>query len=109
MLAAENYRAAEIGARPWSCDFHPTEVTFIVLLPLRHADMAGSKPQTHQRSFHGTAYIIETSQHEKGISIVVTVPGIGPEEENDRTYSSEAQALIAGEELARTLIQGKKK
>jgi hypothetical protein len=81
----ENYCAVRIITHPWSCDFHPTEVTFSALLPLRHADMAGSKPQTHERSFHGTAYTIETSQHEKGISIVVTVPGIGPEEENDRT------------------------
>jgi len=48
---------------------------------------------------------------ERGISIVVTVPGIGPEEENDRTYASEDEALAAGDEIARLLIhrQGPKR
>ncbi|HEY8682639.1 MAG TPA: hypothetical protein VIM06_05665 [Rhodanobacter sp.] len=67
--------------------------------------MTGSKPKTHQRSVDGTAYTVETSQHEQGISIVVTVPGIGPEEENDRTYPSEQAALAAGDDIARELIQ----
>ena len=67
--------------------------------------MAGSKPQIHQRSLDGTPYTVETSQHEHGISIVVSVPGVGPEEENDRTYASEAEALAAGEEVARFLLK----
>lgn len=67
--------------------------------------MAGSKPKVHQRSMDGTSYTIETSQHEHGISIVVTVPGIGPEEENDRTFASEDEALIAGDDVARLLLR----
>lgn len=69
--------------------------------------MAGSKPKIHQRSVDGNSYTIETSQHEHGISIVVTVPGIGPEEENDRTFASEDEALSAGDEVARFLIDRK--
>lgn len=67
--------------------------------------MTGSTPQTHTRIVDGTTYIVETSQHERGISIVVTVPGIGPEEENDRTYASIDEALAAGDEIARSLIR----
>lgn len=67
--------------------------------------MAGSKPKVHQRSLDGTPYTVETSQHEHGISIVVTVPGMGPEEENDRTFASEEEALAGGEEVARFLIR----
>lgn len=67
--------------------------------------MAGSKPKVHQRSAEGMPYTIETSQHEHGISIVVSVPGIGPEEENDRTFASEEEALAAGDEVARFLIR----
>lgn len=67
--------------------------------------MAGSKPKVHERTMDGTAYTIETSQHEHGISIVVTVPGIGPEEENDRTFASEEEALVAGDDVARLLLR----
>ena len=67
--------------------------------------MPGSTPQTHTRTVDGTTYTVETSQHERGISIVVTVPGIGPEEENDRTYASIDEALAAGDEIARSLIR----
>jgi hypothetical protein len=73
--------------------------------------MTGSKPQVHERTVDGIAYTVETSLHERGISIVVTIPGIGPEEENDRTYASEGEALAAGDEIARSLIhrQGAKR
>jgi len=73
--------------------------------------MTGSTLQTHERIVDGIAYTVETSLHERGISIVVTVPGIGPEEENDRTYASEDEALAAGDEIARLLIhrQGPKR
>jgi len=67
--------------------------------------MTGSTPQTHTRIVDGTPYTVETSQHERGISIVVTVPGVGPEEENDRTYASIDEALAAGDEIARSLIR----
>ena len=67
--------------------------------------MTGSTPQTHTRTADRTTYTVETSQHERGISIVVNVPGIGPEEENDRTYASVDEALAAGDEIARTLIR----
>ncbi len=67
--------------------------------------MAGSTPQTHNRTADGTTYTVETSQHERGISIVVTVPGMGPEEENDRTYASIDEALAAGDDIARSLIR----
>lgn len=67
--------------------------------------MTGSTPQTHTRTVDGTTYTVETSQHERGISIVVTVPGIGPEEENDRTYASVDEALVAGDDIARSLIR----
>jgi hypothetical protein len=70
--------------------------------------MAGSKPKVHQRSVDGTSYTIETSQHEHGISIVVCVPGIGPEEENDRTFASEEQALSGGDDVARLLIRNRR-
>ena len=67
--------------------------------------MTGSTPQTHTRTVDGNTYTVETSQHERGISIVVTVQGIGPEEENDRTYASVEEALAAGDEIARSLIR----
>lgn len=67
--------------------------------------MASSTPQTHTRTVDGTTYTVETSQHERGISIVVIVPGVGPEEENDRTYASIDEALAAGDEIARSLIR----
>lgn len=67
--------------------------------------MAGSKPKVHQRSVEGTSFTVETSQHEHGISIVVSVPGVGPEEENDRTFGSEEEALAGGDEVARLLIR----
>lgn len=67
--------------------------------------MTGSTPQTHTRIVDGTTYTVETSQHERGISIVVTLPGVGPEEENDRTYASVDEALAAGDEVARALIR----
>ncbi len=70
--------------------------------------MAGSKPKVHQRSVDGTPYTVETSQHEHGISIVVSVPGIGPEEENDRTFATEEEALVGAEEVARLLIRNKR-
>jgi hypothetical protein len=70
--------------------------------------MAGSKPKVHQRSVDGTAYTVETIQHEHRISIIVTMPGIGPEEENDRTFASEDEALAAGDEVARFLIDRKR-
>lgn len=66
--------------------------------------MAGSKPKIHQRSIDGNAYSVETIQHEHGISIVVSVPGVGPEEENDRTFATEEEALTAGDEVARFLV-----
>jgi len=73
--------------------------------------MTGSTPQTHICTIDGTTYTVATSQHERGISIVVTVPGVGPEEENDRTYASENEALAAGDDIARSLIhrQGDKR
>ena len=67
--------------------------------------MSGSTPQMHTRTVDGTTFTVETSQHERGISIVVTVPGVGPEEENDRTYASIEEALTAGYEIARSLIR----
>ncbi len=67
--------------------------------------MTGSTPQTHTRTVDGTTYTVETSQHERGISFVVTLPGIGPEEENDRTYASVEEALAASDEIARALIR----
>jgi hypothetical protein len=67
--------------------------------------MTGSTPQTHTRTVDGTTYTVETSRHERGISIVVTVPGVGPEEENDRTYASVEEALTAGDDIARSLIR----
>ncbi len=70
--------------------------------------MAGSKPKVHQRSIDGMPYTVETSQHEHGISIVVSVPGIGPEEENDRTFATEEEALAGGEEVARSLMRPKR-
>lgn len=69
--------------------------------------MTGSKPKVHQRTVDGVSYTVETSQHEHGISIVVTVPGIGPEEENDRTFATEEEALVGGDEVARFLIRKK--
>ena len=73
--------------------------------------MTGSTPQTHTRSVDGTTFTVETSQHERGISIVVNVAGIGPEEENDRTYASIDEALAAGDAIARSLVsqQGPKR
>ena len=70
--------------------------------------MAGSKPQRHQRTIDGTAYTVETIQHEHGISIVVNVPGIGPEEENDRTFSTEQEALAGADEVARVLMRSQR-
>lgn len=70
--------------------------------------MAGSKPQLHQRTIDGTAYTVETIQHEHGISIVVNVPGIGPEEENDRTFGSEQEALVGADEVARLLMRSQR-
>jgi hypothetical protein len=70
--------------------------------------MAGSTPRIHERNVNGTPYTVETSQHEHGISIVVSVPGMAPEEENDRTFASEDEALVAGEEIARFLLRKRK-
>lgn len=67
--------------------------------------MTGSKPKLHQRTVDGTAYTAETIQHEHGISIVVNVPGIGPEEENDRTFATEEDALAGADEVARMLMK----
>lgn len=67
--------------------------------------MNGSKPKAHHRtSRDGTAYTVETSQHEHGISIVVVVPGLAPLEDEERTFVSEAEALAAGDEIAAELI-----
>lgn len=67
--------------------------------------MIGFTSQTHTRTADGTTYTAVLWQHERGISIVVTVPGIGPEEENDCTYASIDAALAAGDEIARSLIR----
>lgn len=67
--------------------------------------MVESTLRIHQRNVNGTPYTVETSQHEHGISIVVTVPGLAPQEENDRTFASEDEALVAGEEIARFLLR----
>lgn len=67
--------------------------------------MAGSTPKTHRRIVDGASYVVATSQHEHGISIVVNVPGVGPAEENDRTYATEAEALSAADEIARKRVQ----
>lgn len=66
--------------------------------------MTGSTPKRHQQSVDGTDYIVETSQHEHGISIVVTVPGQAPKEENAHTFASESEALAAAQDVARDLL-----
>lgn len=66
--------------------------------------MSGSTPKRHQQSIDGTDYIVETSQHEHGISIVVTLPGQAPEEENARTFATEHEALAGAEAIARDLL-----
>ena len=67
--------------------------------------MAGFIPQTHQRDVAGAPYTVVTSMHARGISIAVTVPGIGPEEEHNRSYMTEAEALGAADDIARILMQ----
>ena len=66
--------------------------------------MAGSTPKLHQQTVNGITYTVETSQHEHGISIVVTVPGQAPTEENARTFATEGEALSAGEAIAKDLL-----
>lgn len=67
--------------------------------------MLGFIPQTHQRQVAGMPYIVVTTRHPRGIAIAVTVPGIGPEEEQGRAYTTEAEALGAAENIARILMQ----
>ncbi len=66
--------------------------------------MTGSTPKRHQQTVDGIDYTVEMSQHEHGISIVVTVPGQAPKEENARTFASEREALLAAEDIARDLL-----
>lgn len=66
--------------------------------------MSGFTPQTHQREVAGMPYIVVTSNHAHGISIVVTVPGMGPEEEYGRVYMTEKEALDVADGIARILM-----
>lgn len=66
--------------------------------------MLGFIPQTYQREVAGMPYIVVTSRHARGVSIVVTVPGMGPEEACDRVYPSEEEALYMAEGIARILM-----
>lgn len=67
--------------------------------------MAGSTPKIHQRTVGGVTYIAETSRHEQGISVVVTLPGKAPTEQNDRTFATEQEALLAADAIARSLME----
>ena len=67
--------------------------------------MSGFIPQTHRCEVGGMPYSVTTAMHGDGISIIVTVPGIGPEEQRNRAYVTEAEALFAAEGIARILIQ----
>lgn len=66
--------------------------------------MASFKPQTHQRMVEGAFYSVKTSSHPRGISIAVTVPGMGPEEDRNRAYVTEAEALVVADGIARVLL-----
>lgn len=67
--------------------------------------MSGFVPHTHRREIGGMPYSVVTACHAGGISIVVSVPGIGPEEQRNRAYVTEAEALCAADGIARILMQ----
>lgn len=66
--------------------------------------MDGFIPRTHHREVAGLPYVVVTSSHACGIAIEVTVPGMGPEEQRDRAYVTEKEALDVAENIARILM-----
>lgn len=66
--------------------------------------MTGSKPKIHECTVDGASITVETVEHEHGVSVVVTVPGMAPVEDSERTYPTEEAALAAGQRIARDLL-----